>query len=90
MLFRSYYVGLTQTGLRTRMGHYRRGHVRQKTSSRVKGLISAALKAGKQVQVLIATPEPQEWNGLPVNTAAGLEAGLIRMIRPDWNVLGVS
>lgn len=83
------YVGLTQRGIRTRMGHYRRGHVRQKTSARVKALIALALAEGKKVDVLIATPEPLDWNGLPVNTAAGLEAGLIRMIRPDWNMLGV-
>jgi hypothetical protein len=82
------YVGLTQTGLRTRMGHYRRGHKGHKTSSRVKDLIASALGAGKTVNVLIATPEPLEWNGLPINTAAGLEAGLIRMLRPDWNMLG--
>jgi hypothetical protein len=25
---------------------------------------------------LVATPEHSEWNGLPVNNAAGLEAGL--------------
>src|SRR5215207_293942 len=31
------YIGLTQTGLRTRMDHYRRGHERQRTSARVKG-----------------------------------------------------
>lgn len=85
------YVGLTQTGLRTRMSHYRRGHVRQKTSARVKGLIKAALAEGKQVKVLIAVPEEDsQWNGLPINIAAGLEAGLIRMIRPEWNILGAS
>lgn len=83
------YVGLTQTGLRTRMSHYRRGHVRQPTSARVKGLIVKALAEGKAVTVMIAIPEPTEWNGLPVNTAAGLEAGLIRMIRPEWNMQGV-
>ena len=85
------YIGLTQTGLRTRMNHYRRGHVRQKTSARVKGLIKATLAKGKQVKVLIATPEEDShWNGLPINIAAGLEAGLIRMIRPEWNILGAS
>lgn len=83
------YIGLTQTGLHTRMGHYRRGHIRQRTSARVKGLIAGSLAEGKAVQVLIATPGPLEWNGLPVNTAAGLEAGLIRMIRPEWNMHGV-
>lgn len=82
------YVGLTQTGLRTRLGHYRLGHERQRTSARVKGLIVAALAAGERIKVLVATPAASEWNGLPVNTAAGLEAGLIQMIRPQWNIQG--
>src|SRR5271165_2683089 len=60
------YVGLTQRGLSTRMGHYRRGHQRQRTSARVKKLISATLKEGKPIQVLIAIPnEALDWNGLP-------------------------
>jgi hypothetical protein len=83
------YVGLTQSGLRARLGHYRQGHEGQRTSARVKALIAAALSEGKKVRVLIATPtEPLNWNGLPINLAAGLEAGLIRMIRPKWNKLG--
>jgi hypothetical protein len=41
------------------------------------------------VKVLVATPEPSEWNGLPVKTAAGLEAGLIERIGPIWNIMGV-
>jgi hypothetical protein len=84
------YVGLTQRGLRTRMDHYRRGNAAQKTSARVKKLISAALAEGKPVQVFIAIPDgAQSWNGLPVNVAAGLEAGLIRMIQPIWNMHGI-
>ena len=83
------YIGLTQRGLRTRMGHYVRGHERQRTSSRVKGLILAALGAGSVVEVLVATPGDTTWNGLPVVTAPGLEAGLIRLIRPIWNMNGV-
>jgi hypothetical protein len=84
------YVGLTLTGLHTRMGSYRRGHVRQRTSSRVKVLILAALKEGRRVEVLAATPDAMEWNSLPVSTAAGLEAGLIRKILPEWNMLGAT
>lgn len=83
------YIGLTQRGLRGRMGHYVRGHSRQRTSARVKGLILAALGAGSRVEILIATPEATEWGGLPVLTAPGLEAGLIRMIQPDWNMQGI-
>lgn len=82
------YVGLTQRGLRSRLDGYRRGHERQRTNARVKRLILAALDGGRRVKVLVATPEPMDWKGLPVNTAAGLEAGLIGLIRPEWNILG--
>jgi hypothetical protein len=82
------YVGLTLSGLKTRMEQYRRGHEGQKTSSRINHRISQTLREGKQVKVLVATPDLQEWHELPVNTAAGLEAGLIQMIRPAWNIRG--
>jgi hypothetical protein len=82
------YVGLTLSGLKTRLDQYRRGHTSQKTSSRINRRISETLHAGKKVKVLVATPEPSEWQELPVNTAAGLEAGLIEMIRPSWNIRG--
>jgi hypothetical protein len=82
------YVGLTLSGLKTRFDQYRRGHKGQRTSSRINGRISQTLRDGKKVKVLVATPEPQEWQELPVNTAAGLEVGLIEMIRPSWNIRG--
>lgn len=84
------YVGLTLTTLHGRLSQYRRGHIRQRTSARVKGLIAAALAIGQRVEVLVATPEAQTWNGLPVNTSAGLEAGLIRRIMTAWNMHGTS
>jgi hypothetical protein len=84
------YIGLTQRGLRGRLDGYRRGYERQRTNARVKRLIAEALASGKRVKVLVATPEPMPWNGLPINTAAGLEAGLITMIQPEWNILGVA
>lgn len=82
------YVGLTLSGLKTRLDQYRRGNKGQKTSARINVRISQTLRSGKQVKVLVATPEPSEWQDLPVNTAAGLEAGLIEMIRPSWNIKG--
>lgn len=82
------YVGLTLSGLRTRFDQYRRGHEGQRTSARINERIVHTLQEGKRVKVLIATPEPLEWQELPVNTAAGLEAGLIEMIRPSWNIKG--
>ena len=82
------YVGLTLNSLRTRFDQYRYGHEGQKTSARINDRIAQTLQAGKPVKVLIATPEPMEWQNLPVNTAAGLEAGLIALIRPSWNIKG--
>jgi|SRR5579859_3482667 len=82
------YVGLTANALKRRFDQYRRGHKGQRTSSRINGRIAETLNAGKKVKVLVATPEPSEWQELPVNTAAGLEVGLIEMIRPSWNIRG--
>ncbi|MBY5318235.1 GIY-YIG nuclease family protein [Rhizobium leguminosarum] len=84
------YVGLTQRGLRGRLNAYRRGYERQRTNARVKALILEALATGKRVKVLVATPADGSWNGLPVHTSAGLEAGMIGMIKPAWNILGAS
>jgi hypothetical protein len=82
------YVGLTNSDLRTRFDQYRRGHAGQRTNARLNGLIAKALAEGKKIKVLVATPDSLEWNGLPVNTAAGLEAALIQKIRPAWNIMG--
>ena len=82
------YVGLTLSSLQGRLDQYRRGHETQLTNARINDLIAQTLSGGKRVKVLVATPEPLEWNDLPVNTAAGLEAGLIEMIRPVWNIKG--
>lgn len=82
------YVGLTRGTLRTRLGHYVYGHQGQRTSARVKELILDSLRAGSRVEVLIASPPDMEWNGLPIDGAAGLETGLIRLIKPAWNQQG--
>jgi hypothetical protein len=82
------YVGLTRGTLRTRLGQYVYGHPGQRTSARVKGLILDALARGRRVQVLAAQPPSSEWNGLPIDGAAGLEIGLIQTIKPEWNQHG--
>lgn len=82
------YIGVTLTTLHTRMGHYRRGNEAMRTSQRVKGLILDALHGGSAVEVLVAIPKPAEWHSMPVNIAAGLEAGLISHILPAWNIRG--
>lgn len=82
------YVGLTLNGLHVRMDQYKRGHKGQRTSARINNLIIQSLAEGKRMKVLVATPESFDWNGLPVNGAAGLEVGLIQLIRPAWNIQG--
>ena len=82
------YIGLTLSGIKTRFDQYRRGHKGQSTSSRIKTRIWQTLGDGKTVKVLVAFPEPSEWQELPVNTAARLEVGLIEMIPPSWNIRG--
>ena len=84
------YVGVTQNGLQTRMDQYRLGNMGQRTNARVNGLIRKALEEGQRVTAMIAIPPAFEWNGLPVDGAAGLEVGLIEMIQPLWNMRGVT
>jgi hypothetical protein len=80
------YVGLTLRGLQGRMNQYRLVDPRQRTSARINGRIKAALAEGAAVKVFTAQPETSQWNGLPVNTAAGLEYGLIQGLTPVWNI----
>jgi len=80
------YVGVTHAGFHKRMGNYAAGSAAQATSSRINIAIAGQLAAGVVVEIYLATPEPTEWNGLPVNTAAGLEEGLIRKYSPPWNM----
>jgi hypothetical protein len=83
------YVGLTRVGFDRRMQNYRGAHVRQRTSHRINAVILEHIGAGTVVEIYLATPPATSWNGLPVTTAAGLEAGLIRLIQPPWNMMGV-
>jgi hypothetical protein len=81
------YIGKTETCLRSRMNGYRNGKGSQVTNVRVRGLIRAALTQGSRIEVLAASPAPMDWNGLPVSTVVGLEAGLIELFHPVWNQL---
>ena len=57
---------------------------------RINEIIGEHARVGTMVEIYIAVPPALEWNGLPIHTAAGLEAGLIDMIQPPWNRMGVS
>lgn len=84
------YIGLTKMGFARRMYSYSRPGSTQRTSQRINGMICEHCRAGDVVEIYIAVPPASEWNGLPIHTAAGLEAGLIDMIQPSWNKMGVS
>jgi hypothetical protein len=49
--------------------------------------LGQALKKGQYICVFIAMPKPRTFQGLPVNTALGLEDGLIGLWKPAWNDL---
>jgi len=84
------YIGVSRAGIRSRMSNYRAGQAGQKTSARVNQIINEHVSAGISVEVYVAIPPALEWNGLPVKTAAGLEVGLIEMIQPPWNKMGIA
>jgi hypothetical protein len=69
------YVGLTKSGLPTRFEQYRQRHKVLRTGVCINDRIASTLAAGKRVKVLVATPEPSEWNGLPVDNAC---VGIVR------------
>ncbi len=83
------YVGVTHASFHQRMGNYRLGNTSQRTSSRINLKIAEELAGGRRVEIYLATPLQSEWNGLPVNVAAGLEEGLIQRFGPPWNLRSV-
>jgi len=84
-----YYIGLAQMGLRKRLYFYGRPGKTQRTSTRINRLIKDELSEGRSVELAAAFPDPLMWKGLPVDTAAGLEAALIKQLQPPWNKRGL-
>lgn len=83
-------VGTTRRRLADRMRDCRIGHAGQTTSARIKGMLPESLAAGNALRVLFAMPGLADWNGLPVELAAGLEAGLLTRFQPAWNRKGLT
>jgi len=83
------YVGVSERDLRNRLGFYAKPASTMSTSIRVKKLILDALMSGRLVSVAIMTPEETSWKGLTLPMHTSLEAGLIREIRPAWNLQGL-
>ena len=66
------YIGSATSGLKKRLYFYQRPGVTQRTSIRINAQIKDEREAGKEVWVIAAFPEPNGWNGLPVDTVTGL------------------
>ena len=82
------YVGSAQRGLKRRLRHYVLAD-NKRTSMRVREAIEAKLKAGLKVEVFTIVPAPMTHNGLPIDPVVGLEEGLIRFVKPEWNLRGL-
>jgi hypothetical protein len=84
------YVGSAQRGLSRRMNHYCRTKS-MRTAYRIRQNILAALADGLVVEVYMLVPTPDElsYHGLPIDIIAGVEEGLIRAVRPLWNIRGL-
>lgn len=81
------YVGKASKDLRRRFYYYMRPGKRQSTNIKMKERVRKLLDGGASVDVLIARPENNEWNGLPISRVAGLEEGLIYRFQPPWNIM---
>ena len=84
------YIGSAQGGLHRRLRKYNNPNNKGVVAVRVRGHITDALRSGAEVRVLATTCVPIAWNGLPIDPIVGLEEGLIRALRPAWNLRGLA
>ena len=84
------YVGSAQRGLRGRMRRYATSKT-MRTSQRVREAAAEALRDGAVIEVWAHTPSgvPHWLDGLPIDLVTGLEDGLIKHLRPEWNRRGL-
>lgn len=83
------YVGKTTRGLKKRMYNYQMPGPSQRTNIRNHLLIRELLAAGQSVDILAWWDrQPQHLGPFPINLAAGLEDGIVRVLRPEWNGMG--
>ena len=76
------YVGVAIGGLQRRLRCYARPGNR-KTALRIRNEILKVVE--HPVRVMCAQPSDTKWEGLPINSAAGLELGLIQKYDLPWN-----
>lgn len=72
------------------MRHYARTKSKR-TAWRVRQQLLEALTAGSVVEVYMLVPDDTllTYKDLPVDVIAGVEEGLIRHLRPIWNIRGL-
>jgi hypothetical protein len=80
------YIGVSERDLRQRIKFYAKPGPRQLTSIRINGLVASELRAGKSITLAIAAPEDGKWNDFSIPMHTALEAGLIKQLRPEWNI----
>ncbi len=80
------YVGVATMGMAKRLYFYRKPGISQRTSLRINAMIKSECGTESSIEVFTAIPADFEWNGLPVNGAAGLELGLIKHFSLPWNI----
>lgn len=82
---RAVFVGATQRRLDARLDLYRAGRSQQPGHVRLRERLAEALAEAGSVEIYTVSPPDSVWSGLPVNTAAGLEAALLRRFDLPWN-----
>jgi excinuclease UvrABC nuclease subunit len=85
------YVGSAQKGIHRRFCKYTNPNNTGKVAVRIRAKITKALISKSQVRAfaVVIGADPTSWNALPINIIAGLEEGLIRQLRPSWNLRGL-
>lgn len=82
---RAVYMGLTLRRLDARLGLYGAGRSRQPAYVRLREKLGEELRRGASVEIYTVSPVDSVWSGWPVNTAAGLEAAMLRRFDLPWN-----
>lgn len=83
------YIGQSTNTLQGRMNGYQNPGPTQRTNIRVNKNMLDILNKGILVEIFVfVSKQPLLYRGFPINVAAGLEAGLIAEIKPEWNDIG--
>lgn len=83
------YVGVTLRTLSERMGQYIRGHKSQPTNVVMQKKLLETLVKCERIEIYCASPPEGNWQGWPIDNAAGLEIALIKRFALPWNKKGV-